>query len=312
MALNPLRLRLLSQLETLGTIRAVAQAAHLSASSVSQQLAVLETEAGAQLLERAGRGVRLTATGHLLARRGREILDAIDRTEAELRGLGSAPTGVIRVGAFQSAIHSLVVPAAAALKQTHPTLDLHIDELEAHVSTSALLRGDVDVIVTATDYLDAPVRLDLHVTPLTTDSIVVVAPRGHRVERQDKVDLSSLADEHWTLEHPGHYMSEIATRLCRRAGFEPNVVCQFDNYLITLQHVEAGGSITLLPELAVDRRFDLVTRELNPSAVRTISAAIRPSSNGRSSVLAVLDALSNVAAQRNAGNPRESSGSTQI
>ncbi len=71
--------------------------------------------------------------------------------------------------------------------------------------------------------------------------------------------------------------------------------------------MESGGSITLLPELAVDRRFDLVTRELAPAAVRTISAAIRPSSNGRSAVLAVLDALSTVAADRNARQARSSS-----
>jgi DNA-binding transcriptional LysR family regulator len=297
--LNPWRLRLLCQLETLGTVRAVATAVHQSPSSVSQQLAVLETEAGVQLLERAGRGVRLTATGHLLARRGRDILDAMAQTEAELRALEAAPTGVVRVASFQSGIHSLVMPAIRKMSATHPGLEVQVDEMEVHLSTPALLRGEVDVIVTSSDFIDAP-KLDLLMTPLTTDSIVVVAPRGHRVERQDRVDLSSLADEPWTFEFPGAYLSTIATRLCRSAGFEPKVICQFNNYLITLQHVEAGGSITLLPELAVDRRFDIITRELNPPIQRKISSAIRPSSSARGSVLAVLDALSAVAAEHNA------------
>lgn len=304
MALNPWRLRLLCQLETLGTVRAVAAAVHQSPSSVSQQLAVLETEAGVQLLERAGRGIRLTATGHLLARRGRDILDVMAQTEAELRALDSAPTGVVRVAAFQSAIHSLVMPAVRSLRETHPALEVHVDELEVHLSTPALLRGEVDVIVTSSDFLDAPVRLDLLMTPLTTDSIVVVAPRGHRIERYDRVELASLADEEWSFEHPGLYMSSIATRLCRSAGFEPKVICQFNNHLITLQHVESASSITLLPELAIDRRFELVTRELNPPVVRRISAAIRPSSSARGQVLAVLDALSAVATAHNAGLPR--------
>src|SRR5262245_3612545 len=107
MTLNPWRLRLLSQLETYGTVRAVAQAANMSASSVSQQLAVLEAETHTQLLERVGRRVRLTPTGLILAHRARAILDHMDSVEAELRSLGDEPTGLVRLGAFQSTIHTI-------------------------------------------------------------------------------------------------------------------------------------------------------------------------------------------------------------
>jgi molybdenum-dependent DNA-binding transcriptional regulator ModE len=131
--LNPWRLRLLSRLDTLGTIRAVAQDANLSASSVSQQLAVLETETRTQLLERTGRRVRLTPAGLVLARRARAILDHMDTVEAELRGLREEPAGLVRLGAFQSAIHSLAVPAVAR----YPQLDVELLELEPHESIPA-------------------------------------------------------------------------------------------------------------------------------------------------------------------------------
>jgi len=145
--LNPWRLRLLCQLETLGTVRAVASAAHQSASSVSQQLSVLERETGARLLERTGRRIQLTTAGHVLASRARDILDQMADAEAELQALGDDPSGVVRVAAFQSAIHSLVVPAAGALRLVHPGVQVFVDELEPHESTSALLRGDIDLAV---------------------------------------------------------------------------------------------------------------------------------------------------------------------
>lgn len=77
--LNPWRLRLLSWLDILGTVRAVADAANLSASPVSQQLAVLGAETHTQLLERTGRRVRLTPAGLMPARRARAITEVTQR-----------------------------------------------------------------------------------------------------------------------------------------------------------------------------------------------------------------------------------------
>ncbi|MGJ9411261.1 LysR family transcriptional regulator [Aeromicrobium sp. CF4.19] len=291
MSLHPGRLRLLVQLETLGTVRAVALAVNQSASSVSQQLAVLETEAGTALLERTGRRVRLTTAGHVLVGRSREILDLITETEAELRVLGDEPAGIVRVAAFQSAIHSLVVPTSTALRAAHPLVEVHVEEREPHESTSTLLRGDADIAVTTTDFLDLPRHRGIHLVPLTTDAIVLVAPRGHWVERQEKVEPAALAEESWVLDVEGSYMSDLTTRLCRHAGFEPRVVGRLNNYLLTLRHVETTGTVALLPALTLDPGHDVVAREIVPRTVRRITAAVRTSSTPRASVGLVLDAL---------------------
>ncbi len=280
MTLNPWRLRLLSQLDALGTVRAVAQAANLSASSVSQQLAVLENETRTQLLERTGRRVRLTSAGLILARRARSILDQMDAVEAELRGLNEEPSGRVRLGAFQSSIHTLAVPAIQRLD--HPHLGVELVELEPHASMPALLAGEVDVIITTTDFVELPVPPDIDVVPLAEDPIVLLSPPG-----QPKSDLKACKDEPWAFDVPGSYMANLATRLCRQAGFEPRVVARFSNYMLTLQHVEAGLAVAVLPALAVDRRFDVVTREL--PVTRRITAAVRRDS--RAAITVVLDAL---------------------
>ncbi|SEP16408.1 LysR family transcriptional regulator [Amycolatopsis saalfeldensis] len=287
--LNPWRLSLLSRLDSLGTIRAVAQASNLSPSSVSQQLAVLEAETRTQLLERTGRRVRLTPAGLVLARRARAVLDHMETVEAELRSLGDEPVGRVRLGAFQSAVHSLAVPAVTRLAGAHPHLQVELLDLEPHESLPALRAGDADIIITTTDFVEQPLGPDVDLVPLTTDPVVLVLPPGRA--GRGPADLAAYAGESWAFEKPQSYMANLATRLCRESGFEPRVVCRFSNYLLTLQHVEAGLSIALLPGLAVDPRFRVTTRELTVPVTRTITAAVRRGSPPRAAVNVVLDAL---------------------
>lgn len=289
--LNSGRLRLLSLLETLGTVRAVAESLHLSASTVSQQLAVLETETRCRLLERAGRQVRLTPAGRLLARRGREILDRMAETETELHALNNEPIGTVRLGVFQSAIYTLAVPAAKRLATTHPNLHLELIELEPHESGPALRSGEADVIVTTTDYTGLSRGADLDVLPLGSDPVVLVLPRGHPLAGSTKVNLAACEDEMWACDRPQSYMADLTERLCRESGFEPRVACRFGNYLMLLQHVESCRSVALLPSLAVPPGQAVVTRELRTPVHRNVTIVVRRGTTQRAAVNAVVAAL---------------------
>lgn len=289
--LNPWRLHLLVELQEHGTVRAVAARANLSPSAVSQQLAVLEHETATDLLERTGRRVRLTPAGGVLADRAREILAQIERAESELRGLGDQPRGMVTLAVFQSAVHALAVPTAARVADRYPDLEVVVHELEPHDSMPALRRGEVDLIVTTTDLAGTELGPAVDLIPIGTDEIVAVLPPGHPGAALDTLDLATCAAERWTFDLPGSYMSDLATRRCREAGFEPRVVCRLNNYLIALQHVEAEQSISLLPSLAVDPRFDVLTRPLDPPSVRHIVAALRHTSTTQPAVRAVLDEL---------------------
>ncbi|MFC7987344.1 LysR family transcriptional regulator [Streptomyces sp. NPDC057336] len=289
--LNSGRLRLLSLLDTLGTVRAVADTLHLSASTVSQQLAVLETETRCPLLERTGRRVRLTPAGLLLARRGREILDRMAETEAELRALNDEPSGTVRLGVFQSAIYTLAVPAATRLAASHPHLRVELTEMEPHESGPALRSGEADVIVTTTDYTGLSWGTDLEVISLGTDSVVLVLPRAHPLASRTTVSLAACKDETWACDRPQSYMADLTLRLCRESGFEPRVACRFGNYLMLLRHVETTGSIALLPALAVTPDHAVVTRGLNPPVRRNIAVLVRRGTTRRAEVTAVIAAL---------------------
>lgn len=291
MTLNPWRLRLLTDLATYGTVRAVAQRGNLSPSAVSQQLATLERETRTALLERTGRRVRLTAAGVLLAGRAREILAAMDAAEAELRGLGDEPAGTVTLAAFQSAVHALAEPAVTRLADRHPDVTVVLLELEPHDSMPALRRGDVDVIITTTDFAGAELDPAIDLVPIAADEIVLVLPAEHPLTAQETIDLKACADQRWTFDVTGSYMSDLATRLCREAGFEPSVICRFNNYMLALRHVETGRSIALLPSLAIDPHYRVATRPLSPPVTRRITAALRRPQAPRPEITAVLTAL---------------------
>src|SRR5687768_14296438 len=109
------RLRLLHDLSRLGTIAAVAEAHRYTPSAVSQQLSALEREAGRPLLERAGRSVSLTAAGRVLARHAEAVLAALEEASAALAATGAGLSGTLRIGAYPTAVRTLLPSALVAL-----------------------------------------------------------------------------------------------------------------------------------------------------------------------------------------------------
>lgn len=118
--LDVTRLRVLLAVARHGSVTAAAEALHYAQPSVSHHLARLEAETGARLLQRVGRGVRLTPAGRLLAERAEEILGRLDAAEAELASLSGLTAGRVRLAAFPSALGSFVPVAAARFAQAHP------------------------------------------------------------------------------------------------------------------------------------------------------------------------------------------------
>ena len=307
--LSPWRLRLLTHLESLGTIRAVAEALDLSPSSVSQQISVLQRESRAVLLEHQGRRVRLTPAGVRLAGHAREILRRIEAAEADLGERRTEPVGEVRVAAFSSALHALVLPVAAQLQPIHPRLQVCTVELEPHDSLRSLRRGDVDLAVIY-DFADGwlPVDDQVRRIPVSSDPVVLVLPAGHPAATGAAIDFAAMAGERWAMDQPGCYLCDVITRRCRQAGFEPVVAGRYASYALLLEHVRSGLAVTALPALAVTERSDLVVRDLDPALTRTIVAVVPAEPTPVSAVQVVLHhlrvrgaAVHDIAAQVTAG-----------
>ncbi len=141
------RLRLLRELKQRGTIAAVADALQFTPSAVSQQLAMLERETGVRLLERAGRGVRLTDPALVLAEHADALLDRAAVAEADLAAAAGTVTGRARIAGFRSVVLHLALPAMAALADDAPRLRCEVVEAEPEQALPALALGDVDLVL---------------------------------------------------------------------------------------------------------------------------------------------------------------------
>jgi DNA-binding transcriptional LysR family regulator len=296
------RLRLLRELDERGTIAAVADALQFTPSAVSQQLAILEREAGVPLLERAGRGVRLTDPALMLVEHADALLQRAALAEADLAAAAGAVTGRARIAGFQSAYVRLAVPAMEALARDAPRLRCELVEAEPEQSLPALALGDLDLVF-ADEWQHGPRRLaaTLERHDLLDDPVHVALPARHPVARghRDAVPLAALADAIWVTGHAGMGWDEMTVRTCREhGGFDPDVRHRTNDANASLALVARGLAVALLPRFALPSRMrGLALRAIaGTPAARSIFAVTRATDAARPSTRALLAAIRAVAA----------------
>jgi DNA-binding transcriptional LysR family regulator len=289
------RLRLLRELSARGTVTAVAEALSYTPSAVSQQLAQLERDAGLPLLERVGRGVRLTEAGRRLVVHADAVLARLDEAEADLERTAGGVHGAVRVSAFQTAAFALVLPALADLAERHPGVRCELNDAEAEEALPAVRIGDLDVAV-AEEYDHAPRRRDpaLEREELCRDPLLVALPEGHPLAGRDEVDLAELAGETWASTRAGTAFAAMMERSCRLlGGFEPDIRHRANDLQLLVRIVARTGSVALLPGLGTLEAMPGLT--LRPPAGgpmdRRIFAAVRRGTGDRPALRALLDAM---------------------
>jgi DNA-binding transcriptional LysR family regulator len=244
------RLRLLRDLAHLGTIAAVAEAHMYTPSAVSQQLATLEREAGVTLLERAGRGVVLTPAGAVLVQHAETVLAAIEQATAALAAASAGLSGPLRIGAFPTAVRTLLPAALVALGRKHPELELMVSELDPAAVPDALRNRRLDIGLLH-DYDVAPVKPDrtLDGVPLLDETVFLALPAAATTaEVADPV--ATARDAAWIVGSPGTLCHTVTLRVCRKAGFTPQVRHHADDFSTVLALVAAGQGVSLVPQLA--------------------------------------------------------------
>ena len=287
------RMRLLREVALRGSIAAAARGLGLTPSAVSQQLTVLEREAGTVLLDRSSRGVLLTGAGSALVDRARSIVELLESARADLDRLAGELAGTVRVGTVASAAGGLVSQAAGRLAGDHSALELTVVVAEPGTTIDALLRGDLDMAVVDV-YDGVPVRMpdylvstELRVEPLLVVSQPAAFPGGAGIA------LSALSGRDWVMPPMEAACGQAVRLACRAAGFEPRVRWETDDMLLLVRAVAAGHGVAVLPQLAVaDDVAEVSTRRLvRPVLHRRLLALTRSASQDRPVVRAVLNEL---------------------
>ncbi|MFD6141313.1 LysR family transcriptional regulator [Promicromonospora sp. NPDC060271] len=272
------RLRVLAAVARTGSVTAAAKELHYAQPSVSHHLSRLEADAGIPLLQRHGRGVRLTEAGRLLATRAEEILGRVEGARRELDALAGLRAGRARLAAFPSALATVVPDAVARLQQEHPGLSVGLVEHEPPDAVAALQSGAVDVALVfehtdvrhvrsmddlsryeSTTILDDPVHL---VTAADLDA----APVPGFVP-----DLKLLDDAEW-IAGCERCRADMVAR-CAAVGFAPRIAFETDDYVAVQALVAAGAGVSLLPGLTLRaHRNPGIANAPLPGAVRRVMA----------------------------------------
>lgn len=290
-------LRLMKAIGDEGSLTAAATALGYSQPAVSQSVRRIEQRLGVPVVERAGRRVRLTEAGRVLARHAPAVTTALEAAVGELAELRGLRAGRVRVAAFPSASSAVIPRLLRVLRTRHPGMEVTFVEAEPPEAIAAVRADRADVAITFSfpgDRRD-PHRLSaagLEVSTLGEDDLLLVLPRDHPRAHDGSLTLAALADEEWIAGCPdcrGHLME-----LCEGAGFRPRVTFETDNYLAVEALVAQGMGVATLPRWAVDSFPALpgiVTRPLPAADPRSIHVVTAREAQRVPAIRATVDAL---------------------
>jgi DNA-binding transcriptional LysR family regulator len=282
--LDVTRLRVLVAVARYGSVTAAARALNYAQPSVSHHLARLEAETGSKLIQRAGRGIRLTDAGRLLAERAAEVSGRLDAAESELAAFTGLRAGRLRLAAFPSALGTIVPAAAAKLHAQQSSIDLRLTEAEPPEALRMLRAGYVDVALVFRYVPDKPVAVVLPAeggseAPDGRDRGAGFGAMAPLDDEEGGIDVAEGLREQLILDEPvylvtsahstGHGPAEVSRyarhrwiagcdrcrenllRQCAQAGFVPRIAFTTDDYVAVQALVAADLGVSILPALCL-------------------------------------------------------------
>jgi len=293
------RLELLRELAERGSITAVAAATNRTPSAVSQQLKVLEREAGIALTERSGRGIVLTGAGRMLAQTATDVAVALERAEALWQDFREAPRGTVTLTTFPTG-GQMLLPGLLTAVAGMPGLELRCTDQDPLLPDFADLTPDFDIVLAdSPGILPSWRERGLAVVRLMEEALDVALPEGHPLGEKRQLQPRDLVDETWVGVPEGFPYDRILNQIEAINGSPALIGQRFLDNGIVEAVVAAGHGIAILPRYTTrDRENGLITRPLTGvRAVRQISALMRPDRAERPSVRLTVELLRTEAAR---------------
>jgi DNA-binding transcriptional LysR family regulator len=243
------RLQLLIELSRHGSMRAVADELGITTSTVSQQLAVLAREVGADLIEPVGRRVRLTPAGRRLAEHAVIIVAAVEAARSDLAP-DTEPAGTLRIAGFATAVRRSLLPIVADLAVSHPRVRLLFSEHEPTEALQLLAADGVDIALVY-DYNLAPIAVDRAMESRSLWStgwaLGVLGPAGPPGGPNARTVFDRYREHDWIVNSRNTADEQVVRILASMAGFEPRLTHRADSLDLVQDLIFAGLGVGLLP-----------------------------------------------------------------
>jgi DNA-binding transcriptional LysR family regulator len=286
--LDPRRLLTFREVAHQRSFSRAADALALTQPAVSQQVAALERQLGARLLDRGPGGPAPTEAGALLLAHADAIATRLSQADSQLAELVRAERRVLRIGAFPSALGSIVPAAIAGVREQEPEVQIEAVEGSGQANGAAVASGALHLAVCfqdATAPLHMPEGTERH--ELGDEAMLAMLAASHPLAGRRRIDLSELADETWTAPSREH----LLYRACVAAGFEPRIGYVSRDPLAIGELVAGGLAVTLAPELLAGRVTGVAFVALDDAVPRRLLYALTPAAGARPAARLFVDAL---------------------
>ena len=299
------RLLVLRALDQHGSLSAAARELGFTQPALSHHVRALEREVRTAVVQRHGRGLRLTEAGRILVARAENLARELRAAEDEVRSLVAGLTGRVRIACFPSFTAAVLPPVLRGLRDRHPGFELQLVEAEPPDALRMLANDDVDLAI-AFDYPNVAGRPNdpPHVVEvdLGTDRLLAVLPAGHSLANARAVRFRQLAGEQWIAGcvRCREHLEAVAAL----DGVRPTITFATDDYMAVQSLVRAGMGVSTLPALVLDhyRIPGVAVVAITPIPRRRLFAATLPGVP-TPALQATLDALQ--AAGRPGHNPKK-------
>src|SRR5580700_3478675 len=265
------QLRYFCSVAETGSFSRGAEQSHVSQPSLSQQIMKLEDELGARLFDRLGRSIRLTNLGKAFLPRARSVLRELEAARGDVAEQKDSAGGAVNIGVIPTVAPYLLPAQLSVFARAFPEAQLTVVEDITPVLLDRLRAGTIDLAILA-----LPLRgHEFETFPILTERLFAALPQEHRFAKRKSIALKDLRGEPFLLLRDGHCFRETAVAACDRARLHPQIIFESGQFSSLLSMVGAGMGVSIVPEMAIDKKSRCRFIRLDdPAAVRTIGAVL--------------------------------------
>jgi len=242
-------LRLFVLTAELQSLSRAAEVRHISLAAASARIKALEREAGLPLLHRKARGMSPTPAGEAFLRHARQVLRQAEQLRRDLEEYEGGLRGQLRIYANTTAVDDFLPDILPVFLAGHPHVNVELEEkLNSEIARCVLDgRADIGIVAGAVD------TMGLECIHFSTDRLVLVVPRGHRLEGRRQVAFAEILDEPTVGMHPGSTLQTFLTGICESLGKAQRLRVQVSSFSAMCRMVGAGAGVGIVPESAARR-----------------------------------------------------------
>lgn len=242
------RYRYFFKVARLGSIREASEVLHVAPSAISRQIAKLEEELGAELVEPNGRGIKLTPAGEILARHASQMVDSLEQARSQIDDLSGLRRGNVCIWTAEGSVNDLVVPAIEQFRKRYPAVTYQLVVGSTDRIVRALMDDDADVGIV----FNAPDDAELRAVGRVAGPLMAIGHPKHEAMQRRTLSLADLARHPLALPDATFGLRHIIDAAVLAARLDIAPALETNSIEALRAFAREGVGLTVLPRTAVN------------------------------------------------------------